>query len=90
MVHCLSAIIAGVHDDAKTIVEFLGLGYSASFLKEFSEQLFVVCTGDIVNVLLGNHKDMGWGLRIYVAESEPIVFFADDLCWNFFVDNFAE
>jgi hypothetical protein len=90
MVHGLSAIITGVDDKSETVVQFLRLGYRARLLKKFTEQFFITALCNIVYVLFGNDEYMCWRLRIDIAESEPIVLFLDDFCWNLFIDDFAE
>jgi len=92
MVHCLSAVAAGVDDDPVALAQVLFVGYLGGSGHQVTEECGVfrkrLRGGD--DVPPGNDQKMDWGLWIDVGEADADVVLIDPVGWNRTFDDLAE
>ena len=92
MVDGLTAVRAGVDDQAVAVGEVFGAGDFAGYLQEMAEDGFILWgrVGVAGDVIAGDDEDVRWRFGIDVVESEGSVVFVDLGGRDFSRSDFAE
>jgi hypothetical protein len=79
MVYRLTAMLAGVHDGAKTMVQFLGFGDFANLHKKASKNLGIFHFSYIGNMIFGQNQYMCRALWINISDCDARLIFSDNI-----------
>jgi hypothetical protein len=92
VIHGLSAVVAGVNDDAVALAQAFFAGYLGGDPDEVTEQSGVMscCLGERGDVFARQDEDVYGRLRVDVREGIGLLIFIDGNGWDASLDDFAE